>query len=321
MSEKPQQPVIKKIKKASGDHHHGGAWKIAYADFVTAMMAFFLLMWLLNSTSEEQRRGIANYFDPFATTSKGGGNLGVMGGTSIKETVGNLDESERNRIALKPTPPAERGPGGQAAGEAENTDPQANDTGGRTEDDRKKEEAKREIESRLQKISPTAYASKQQEESKFNEISEKIRQTLNQMPELKELSANIKLEITKEGLNIEIIDQVKNAMFPSGSSRMYKQMEDFLKLIASAIQDVPNQIKISGHTDANQYSPRSLLTNWELSTERANASRRVLAGAGITDDRIVAVNGNADRQLANPQNPLAPENRRVVITLLRQIQD
>ncbi|WP_051908453.1 flagellar motor protein MotB [Candidatus Odyssella acanthamoebae] len=321
MSEKSQQPIIKKIKKVSGNSHHGGAWKIAYADFVTAMMAFFLLMWLLNATSEEQRRGIANYFDPFATTSKGGGNLGVMGGTSIKETTGSLNETEQNKITVKPTPPTEKGAGGQAAGEVENIDPDANDNGGKTEEERKKDEAKKEIEDKLHKApSDKGYASKKEEENKLNEVSELIKQNLNKMPELKDLHNNIKIVMTDEGLNIEIIDQIKNAMFPSGSSRMYKQMEDILKVIASAIKDVPNKIKISGHTDANQYSQRSLLTNWELSTERANASRRVLVGAGVNESRIESVNGKADRDLADPKNPLAPENRRVVVTLLRQIK-
>ncbi|MBW8310220.1 MAG: OmpA family protein [Candidatus Paracaedibacteraceae bacterium] len=321
MSEKSQQPIIKKIKKVSGNAHHGGAWKIAYADFVTAMMAFFLLMWLLNATSEEQRRGIANYFDPFATTPKGGGNLGVMGGTSIKETTGSLDETEQNRITVKPTPPTEKGAGGQAAGEVENIDPEANDNGGKTEEERKKDEAKKEIEDKLRKApADKGYASKKQEENKLNEVSELIKQNLNKMPELKDLHNNVKIVMTAEGLHIEIVDQIKNAMFPSGSSRMYKQMEDILKLIASAIKDVPNKIKVSGHTDANQYNQRSLLTNWELSTERANASRRVLVGAGVNDNRIESVNGKADRDLADPKNPFAPENRRVVITLLRQIK-
>ncbi|WP_010297883.1 flagellar motor protein MotB [Candidatus Odyssella thessalonicensis] len=322
MSEKPPQPIIKKIKKVSGDGHHGGAWKIAYADFVTAMMAFFLLMWLLNATSEEQRRGIANYFDPFASTPKGGGNMGVMGGTSIKETVGTFDETQQNKITVKPTPPTEKGPGGEAAGVSENVDPQADDNGGKTEEERQKEAARREIEERLKKTPQTkAYASKQQEEAKLNEISEEIKQNLNKMPELKELSNNIKIELTNEGLNIEIIDQLKNAMFPSGSSRMYKQMEDILKSIAKAIQGVPNKIKISGHTDANQYSQRSMLTNWELSSERANASRRVLVSGGVAEERITSINGRADRELANPTNPYAPENRRVVITLLREIKE
>ena len=323
MSNKPVQPIIKKIKKVSGHGHHGGAWKIAYADFVTAMMAFFLLMWLLNSTSEEQRRGIANYFDPFATTSKGGGYEGVMGGTSIKETDGTMDETPDNAIKVKPTPPSEKGKGGQAAGETQTPDPVANDNGGKTEDVKKQQEdaAKKEIESKLLKESQEqTFKSQQEEESKLNEVSDKIKQNLMKMPELRELSDNVKIVLTKDGLDIEIIDQLKNAMFPSGSSRMYKQMEDILKVVAVAIRDVPNKFNITGHTDANQYSQRSLLTNWELSTDRANASRRILVDNGVDKSRLNTVMGKADTDPANPENPIAPENRRVVISLLREIK-
>lgn len=322
MSEKPPQPIIKKIKKVSGGGHHGGAWKIAYADFVTAMMAFFLLMWLLNATSEEQRRGIANYFDPFATSAKGGGNFGVMGGTSIKEDTGSLDETAQNSITIKPTPPTEKGVGGQAAGEVQNNDPTANNNGGKTDEERQNETAKKDIENKLMKTpSDKGYATKQQEEQKLNEVSKQINQDLNKMPDLKDLHNNVKIVMTKEGLNIEIIDQVKTAMFPSGSSRMYKQMEDILKSVASAIKDVPNKIKIAGYTDANQYSQRSLLTNWDLSTERANASRRVLVGAGVDNGRLDAIIGKGATDPINAKDPFAPENRRVVITLLRQFQN
>lgn len=323
MSDKPVQPIIKKIKKGGGHGHHGGAWKIAYADFVTAMMAFFLLMWLLNATSEEQRRGIANYFDPFASTSKGGGYDGVMGGTSIKEIEGTMDDAQESNIKVKPTPPTERGKGGQAAGETEHPDVNANDNGGKTEDIKKQQEesAKKDIENKLIKASEAqAFKSQQEEESKLNEVSEQIKQTIEKMPDLKELNQNIKITLTKDGLNIEIIDHLKNAMFPSGSSRMYKQMEDILKVVATAIKGVPNKLNIVGHTDANQYSQRSLLTNWELSTDRANASRRILVENGVEKSRVNSIQGKADTDLADPQNPMAPENRRVVITLLRQVK-
>lgn len=323
MSDKPVQPIIKKIKKVTGHGHHGGAWKIAYADFVTAMMAFFLLMWLLNATSEEQRRGIANYFDPFASTSKGGGYDGVMGGTSIKESTGAMDDTPLSTIKIKPMPPTERGKGGDAAGETVTPDVNANDNGGRTEDIKKREEdsAKKDIENKLIKASQVqAYKSQQEEESKLNEVSEQIKQSIEKMPDLKELNKNIKISLTKDGLNIEIIDHLRNAMFPSGSSRMYKQMEDILKVIATAIKEVPNKLNIIGHTDANQYSQRSLLTNWELSTDRANASRRILVNNGVDKNRINAIEGKADTDLADPQNPMAPENRRVVIALLRQVK-
>jgi len=150
MAKKQQPIIIKKIKKGGAHPHHGGAWKIAYADFVTAMMAFFLLMWLLNATSEEQKRGIANYFDPFAAEAKGGGNMGVMGGTSVKENQGSLDDKS-NRVALKPTPLTEKGAGGNAAGVSHKQNADASDTGGMTENDKDNAEAKKDIQEKLLK--------------------------------------------------------------------------------------------------------------------------------------------------------------------------
>lgn len=324
MAPKPApQNIIKKIKKGGHHAHHGGAWKIAYADFVTAMMAFFLLMWLLNATSEEQKRGIANYFDPFASQAKGGGNMGVMGGTSVKESDSSLNDTS-NRIALRPTPLTEKGPGGQGAGAAKTADSTAIDTGGQTEDDLQKEKAKQAIEEQLlkkkQDASQSPYKSAQEEEKALNDVSDKLKKTLESTPELKMLTDNLKVEMTPEGLRISILDQTKTAMFPSGSSRMYKQMQDLLGTVGKAIKDVPNKIALEGHTDGTAYPANSLFSNWELSTERANASRRVLSQSGVAESRFESVVGRADRDLLDPKNPQNPQNRRISITLLRQIK-
>lgn len=319
MTDKPTI-IIKKIKKAGHGGHHGGAWKIAYADFVTAMMAFFLLMWLLNATSEEQKRGIANYFDPLSSEAKGGGNLGVMGGTSIQETDGSLDDSS-NRIKIRPAPLAEKGPGGQGTGITKTENADATNNGGMTEEDRAKEQAKQEIQEQLMKQNTNStFKSKEEEEKALKEASEALEKKIQSTPELVQLSENVKVELTDEGLRISIIDQTKTAMFPNGSSRMYKQMQDLLASIGTAIKDLPNKIAIAGHTDGNQYTANSLFSNWELSSERANASRRILSQNGVEEERFQSVEGKADRELFDPTNPQNPQNRRITVTLLREIK-
>lgn len=323
MSKKDAPIIIKKIKKGGHGGHHGGAWKIAYADFVTAMMAFFLLMWLLNATSEEQRRGIANYFDPFAAETKGGGNMGVMGGTSVKEKDGTL-EDKSTRISLHPTPLSEKGAGGTAAGVAKNQDEHASDNGGTTEEEKAKNMARKDIEDKLMKQSPAKnqkFDSKQAEEKALNSISENIKKVIEANPELKKLGDHIRMEMTAEGLKISVIDQIKTAMFPSGSSRMYQQMDDILRVIATAIKDVPNKITITGHTDGAQYRQGAIFSNWELSAERANATRRILSQDGVNDNRYESVSGKADRELFDPKHPDNPQNRRVAITLLREFKE
>lgn len=316
-NDKKQPIIIKKIKKADHATHHGGSWKIAYADFVTAMMAFFLLMWLINVTSEEQRRGIANFFDPISSGSKLGGSQGVMGGTSIKEKEGNLN-SPSSRITIKPAPPTEKGQGGQAAGDSKSQEDSATKFAGMTEEEKQKIIAQKDIESKL--INTQTYKNKAEEEHAFKDISDQVKQAMESVPELKELKDNVSIEETKEGLRINIVDQNNQSMFPSGSSRMYKQMHQILTQVARAIKDVPNKIDISGHTDAVPYTNNSLFSNWELSAERANATRRVLAESGITDNRFDSVIGRADRDPFDSQNPKSPSNRRISITLLREIK-
>lgn len=315
--DKKQPIIIKKIKKGGHGGHHGGSWKIAYADFVTAMMAFFLLMWLINVTSEEQRRGIANFFDPFHAGSKVSGNQGVMGGLSIKEKEGQLEDST-SRITVKPAPLREKGKGGEVAGESKDREDDASKFAGMTEEEKQKIIAKQDIESKL--IQTKTYKNKEEEEKAFKDISDQVKQAMEAVPELKELNNNIKIEETKEGLRINIIDQNNQSMFPSGSSRMYKQMQQILTQVAHAIKDVPNKIEISGHTDAVPYTNNSLFSNWELSTERGNATRRVLAESGINDNRFDAVLGKADRDPFDAENPKSPSNRRISITLLREIK-
>lgn len=318
MSNGKERPlIIKKVRKVEGHGHHGGSWKIAYADFVTAMMAFFLLMWLLNATSEEQKRGIANFFDPISAGKSTGGNQGVMGGLSIQEKDGSLD-APNSRITVKPAPPAEKGEGGNTAGESSTQESDTTQYAGMTEEEKQRMKAQQDIASKL--LSTAGYKNKEEEEKAFKEVSKKVQQAIEMNPELKELKNNINIEETKEGLRINIIDQNQSSMFPSGSSRMYKQMQDILTQVAHAIQSIPNKIEISGHTDAVPYSNNNLFSNWELSTERANASRRVLSQTGIAIHRFSAIIGKASTDLFDKTDPKAASNRRISITLLREVK-
>ncbi len=284
--------IIKKIKKGAHGGHHGGAWKIAYADFVTAMMAFFLLMWLLNATDEEQKRGIANYFDPVTIGERAGGGEGVMMGDSITSKEQSA-QSSMSTLSIKESKPQEKGVGGEQETRAQSREETDEEAAAHTAD----------------KIAA--------EEASFKSIKKDIESALKNDPSLKEWLKNLLIEETPEGLRIQIIDQHKKSMFPVGSSQMYDYTKRLLIRVAEIIQKVPNKISISGHTDATPYNAKNY-TNWELSSDRANASRGVLVDNGVDSNRIVSVVGRADREPFIKENPFAPENRRISIMLLRQ---
>lgn len=280
----PVQIIInKKIKKA--DHqHHGGSWKVAYADFVTAMMAFFLLLWLLNVTSEEQKDGIADYFDPQPQVSHSiSGAGGLLAGKSFSEEEARVSEMDPVVAAQDPT-----------------MDPNSA-TDLETASDR-------QLEQEMQK----------REEAKFEEMKKKIEQTIQSSSELKDLSKNVLIDITDEGLRIQIVDQEGEPMFPSGSAQMYEKTRLLMQAVADVIKTVPNAISMRGHTDGNPYRGGASYTNWELSADRANASRRVLAERGVSEKRLANVVGKADTDHFMKENPTDARNRRISIILLRQ---
>ena len=322
-TDKKQPIIIKKITKKAAHGHHGGSWKIAYADFVTAMMAFFLLMWLLNATSEQQKRGIANYFSPVSIGVQGGGNWGVMGGMSIADSKGSLSSSS-SHIQVKPQPTREKGLG--ATGKAKEKTDAAETIKNKPEEkinELQKGESKQlaQVSLRENEHQPLVSGQQQnreQEQKSFEAIKDQIKQSIQQTPDLKDLFNNLTIDQTEEGLRIQIIDRDKRPMFPNGSSRMYQQMKELLEKVADAIQTVPNKISISGHTDASPYSNDRTFSNWELSTERANASRRVLKENGVSDDRFQSIVGRADKELFNKADPKSEENRRISIVLLYQ---
>lgn len=270
--------VIKKIKKGGGGHH-GGAWKVAYADFVTAMMAFFLLMWLLNVTTKDQKEGIADFFNaqPIASNSESGAG-GVLGGITVSKEGQRVSENQ-------PLVPNERLP-------TEAVNPK-NLTNAQLEAETKKREEKR-----------------------FEEAKKQIEKAISDS-DLKDLSKNLKIDMTSEGLRIQIVDQEGASMFPSGSAKPFAKTVELMSKVAQIVKTMPNQISVRGHTDGAPYSAGSDFTNWELSAERANASRRILLGNGIPDTKIANVIGKADTDHFIKANPMDAQNRRISIVLLR----
>lgn len=292
--EKTPPIIIKKVKKGGGGHH-GGAWKVAYADFVTAMMAFFLLLWLLNVTTDEQKFAISNYFDPtFPKVSEAvSGAGGVMGGTTMA-TEGAMS-SQVQPVTQPPMQDTTRKGGG------DQTTVQMNQS----------ETSQEEAEAILRR----------NEEQVFKQVEQQIRQALESSEDLKALTNNLLMDITDEGLRIQIVDQDKTAMFPSGSAQMYYKTRELMALVAKAVATLPNKLSVRGHTDSSPYPLGNVYDNWELSADRANASRRALLDGGLAPARIAHVQGKADTEHLDKANPMAPLNRRISMVLLRQPPD
>ena len=276
--------VIKKVKKVVGGGHHGGAWKVAYADFVTAMMAFFLLMWLINTTSPEQKRGVADYFAPANVSAATNGNGGILGGTGLGEDGARGDGS----IAFLEQSPTET---------SSQKDKTTDAVGGGAEGEN--EEIKQEMES-------------------FQSAAESLRQALQDMPELAELSKNILVDQTPEGLRIQLVDQDGRAMFGENSTVPNDRAKILLRAVAKIVNNLPNRISITGHTSA---SPGVFSTpggDWGLSSGRADGARAVLEQAGVPNDRMAQVSGKASKEPLYPDDPTLAGNRRISIVLLRE---
>lgn len=293
--------IIKKVKKG-GHGHHGGAWKVAYADFVTAMMAFFLLLWLLNATTEEQKRGIANYFDPVSVSkSAQSGSGGMLGGASFVSPNGPMSaQTSQMRVdsveGLRPNSEGDDMQGDHKTNIRENA-----------------QEPTKTIEANEESIEK---AHEKLEEERFKKAEAELRQAIQDSPDLKELAENLLIEQTPEGMRIQIIDKTKKEMFPLGSAEMYDYTQKLIAEVGHVIQKLPNQIEIAGHTDAKPYKNKNN-SNWELSAKRANASRRVLDENGVDPKRIEVVSGKADKDLLVPEEPESPMNRRISITMLK----
>ncbi len=289
MASRDAPVIIKKIKKGGGAGHHGGAWKVAYADFVTAMMAFFLLMWLINTTSPEQKRGVADYFAPANVSQSTSGSGGILGGTALGED-GNKNEGTMSFIEqMAPKPP---------------------DTADR---DGKSTEAA------LKGATATDETDAQKKEQQaFQSAAESLRQALQDLPELAELSKNILVDQTPEGLRIQLIDQEGRSMFDSNSTQPNDRCKLLLRAVAKVVNQLPNRVSITGHTSGVAGQSGQNARDWALSSNRADAARAVLQSAGVDEDRVAQVSGKAAKEPLYPDDPSLAGNRRIAIVLLRE---
>ncbi len=292
--DKGKKPIIiKKIKKGGGGGHHGGAWKVAYADFVTAMMAFFLLLWLITQVPKEKLVGISDYFQP---------TVGIRdnAGQDLQGSVGNQEDGIQTKPASAPgvvygAPPT-IGPAVQA--------PQAPEVEIEDEGD----------EIRLSQNEAEAVEA-ELEKKRFESIKSEIEKAVDSDASLSEFKQNLKIDQTQEGLRIQITDLEGMSMFELGSSNLRPDVQPLLAKLTDIITKVDNKIAVIGHTDSKAY--KGVRTNWDLSAERANASRQFLTTRGLPDDRVYRVEGRADKEHFD-KDPDSPKNRRISIILLKK---
>ncbi|MBI3710593.1 MAG: flagellar motor protein MotB [Proteobacteria bacterium] len=308
MADTSNRPLIIIKKKAHGEHgHHGGAWKVAYADFVTAMMAFFLLLWLLNVTTDDQRKGVAQFFTPDSVSRATSGAGGVLGGTVL--SPGEFRNTMGGVVMGMPVGPATADPDKE---DPDKDRPLADmdkpDQSAETTAQSKKEATDAEVKQAIAK----------REEEQFANAEHDLKQAIQDVPELRQLSQNLMIDRTPEGLRIQIVDQGRYAMFALGSSQPLDHTRKLLAAVSQVVQRLPNKIAVSGHTDATPFSNTAGYSNWELSTDRANASRRTLIESGLAPVRVSRVVGKAEQEPLFTENPADPRNRRISIVLLRE---
>ena len=277
MSEQKAPIIVKRIKKGGGGHH-GGAWKIAYADFVTAMMAFFLLMWLLGSTAKGDLEGIAEYFKtPLKVAMQGGAGSGDSasvikgGGADLTRKTGQIKK-------------------GETAAEKKSYDLKA---------------AQAELERR--------------EAEKLKQLKKSLEQAIEASPTLKQFKRQLLIDITDEGLRIQIVDEQNRPMFNLASAELQPYTKIILREIGKVLNDVQNRVSLSGHTDAVQYGNAGRgYSNWELSADRANASRRELIVGGMDEAKMLRVVGLAASVPFKDAGPSDPVNRRISIIVMNK---
>jgi chemotaxis protein MotB len=296
--DKARPIYVKRVKKVAGGHH-GGAWKVAYADFVTAMMAFFLVMWLVTAVSKEQRAAIFDYFK----------NPSMEPGKSVRPAPGQM------------------GPGGASSSpinlggglDAPKTSLQKTDKIGATV---MTETAKPiDLKSEEEKSAEAAELQKMLEKKQLDALMQDLKEAISKSQALKPFKDQLLLDITPEGLRIQILDAQNRPMFDLGSSRLKPYTNDILREVTGYLRTVPNQLSITGHTDAAPYAGLTGFTNWDLSTDRANAARRALEGAGLETERISRVVGLASSVLFDKDNPRSPVNRRISIVVMTRAAD
>jgi len=279
--------VIKRIKKGGHGGHHGGAWKVAYADFVTAMMAFFLLMWLINTTTPEQKRGIADYFAPQSIAQTVSGSGGVLGGKVMGEDGAHAGGAQS--VMQKQSPPAPSSATKSLAAGATQGGANANSTSNAD--------------------------SHSAQDGEFARAAEAIHQAVQDNPDIANLSHQVITENTPQGLRIQLVDQDGRPMFQQGSNQPMPYARKLLAAVGGIVASLPNRVSISGHTSGNDASGGA---SWELSSTRANQARAMLQTGGLSSDRIYEVAGKAGSEPLLPEDPNASANRRLSILLMRE---
>ncbi|MDY0968576.1 MULTISPECIES: flagellar motor protein MotB [Sphingomonas] len=282
----PPKIIVKKVYIEGHGGHHGGAWKVAYADFVTAMMAFFLLLWILGATTEKQRKGIADYFAPtlIDTHTLGIGGGALLGGESIlsKNKIGpQAGQTSLPQIAI---------PNAGAGGADTGTGPKGNKKG--------------------------LDALNAEDRRNFDAMRRKVLRQIEQSKNLSRLASHIRFVPTQDGMRIDLIDDADYSMFAMGTTALDARAGDLIGMIAGSIAGSANPIMIRGHTDSVPYGDPRAMNNWMLSSGRAEATRRRLLAGGTPEARFERIEGVADREPLIVKNPSDPRNRRVAITLL-----
>jgi len=317
----PQAPVIiiRKKRKVAHEGHHGGAWKVAYADFVTAMMSFFLLLWLLNVTTDVERKGIADYFAPASISKSESGAGGVMGGQTITASGAQISWASPPTSQDVTIPTVGKGEeGDEETKEKDSGEGEGKATQGPDVKKANNEGSADNGNATLSKDDKAMMEAMKSEEEGFKQAEDLLKQAILASPELRDFSNQIMIDRTPEGLRIQIIDRDKFSMFPSGGAVPYERARDLLLLVGKVISKLPNNISVTGHTDNTPFMAGSGRDNWTLSTERANVSRQYLVSAGVEEKRIQRVSGLADRDPFVADDPKDARNRRISIVLLRK---
>ncbi|WP_310461679.1 flagellar motor protein MotB [Sphaerotilus sp.] len=281
-AKKLQPIIIKKVKKG-GHGAHGGAWKIAYADFVTAMMAFFLLMWLLGSTTDGDKKGLQDYFQsPLKVALMGGGSGSGDSSSVIKGGGQDINRS-----------------GGQV------------------------KRGDIEAERKTYQLQALKANQAQAEKQRLESLRDRVKEVVSSSPALAAFKSQIRLDMTRDGLRIQIVDEQNRPMFDSGLAQVKPYMRDILHAIGSVLAEVPNKLTLEGHTDALPFSGGvGGYSNWELSSDRANASRRELIAGGLKDERVLRVQGLSASVPFDKRDPRNPVNRRIsVIVMTREAEE
>ena len=283
MAETKPTVIVRRVKKGGHAAHHGGSWKVAYADFVTAMMAFFLVLWLMASTSQPQRAAISEYFR----------NPSPLSGTSSTPAPGMAGPGGASTSMIKLG-------GATDVSRGDSSDPFEN----------RKSSLAKPVEQREQQ------AHREREKQQLESLMQELQEAISRSQALEPFKDQLLLDLTPEGLRIQIVDKQNRPMFDLGGASLKPYTRDILHELSAYLNHVPNRISLTGHTDTTAYSTARGYGNWELSADRANAARRALVDGGLEEDKVTRVVGLASSVLFDKQNPQNPINRRISIVVM-----